>query len=80
MVVKPPTAPQITPVNRFARGARRSKRAPSQCRSTKTAAINPIASRIWAAVSAAATSPATATPAAMLGIMTFRFHELHSRR
>ena len=42
--------------------------------------MSPIASRTWAAVSEAANNPATAMPAAMLGIMIFRFHALQSRR
>ena len=47
--------------------ARRSKRLPSQCRSTKAPAISPIASRIWAADSDAANKSAIAIPTAMLG-------------
>ena len=61
-------------------GASRSKRVPSQWRSTKMPAMSPIASRICAAVKEAANSPATAMPTAMLGIMIFRFQALQSWR
>jgi hypothetical protein len=80
MVVKPPMTPNSTPVTTPGCGASRSKRVPSQCRSTKAPAMSPIASRICAADKDAANSPATPMPAAMLGIMIFRFHGLQSRR
>ena len=42
--------------------------------------MSPMASRMWAAVSDAANKPAMAIPAAMAGIMIFRFQALRFRR
>ena len=80
MVVTPPIAPKTMPVATLGFGIQRSKRLASQCRSTNSAAISPMARRMCAADSDAAISQATNMPTNMLGSMILRFQALHARR
>ncbi len=74
--MKPPIAPNSTPVKALGFNLMRSKRVLSQWRRTNAAAIRPMASRIWAELSEAANNAPRTIPVAMPGSMTFRFQPL----